>query len=63
MMTDNQPPVAKTLTRQEFGLWLLDKAMYDAKTLYLVWRCGRCGMTAFEFEERCTTCQAERFIN
>ncbi len=63
METDNKPPVAKSLTRDEFELWLLDKAMYDAKTLYLVWRCGRCGRVAFEFEERCATCQAERSIN
>lgn len=63
METDNRPPAAKRLNREEFELWLLDRAMYDDKTLYLIWRCGKCGRTSIEFEVKCGSCQAERPIN
>ncbi len=53
----------KTLRKEDFEMWLLEQGMEDAKALYLVWRCGKCGRTAFEFETQCAGCKADRSVN
>jgi hypothetical protein len=55
--------VRKTLGKEDFEMWLLEQGMEDAKALYLIWRRGKCGRTAFEFEFQCAGCKAGRSVN
>jgi hypothetical protein len=63
MEQDLKKQARTTLGREDFGMWLLEQGMVDARALYLYWRCSKCGRVILEFETRCITCQTERLIN